>query len=73
MKTLVNEKSNYDFQKNGLHEVDHFGQVDSLQELSDYDALEINGGLHPAVIVGGIIVVGVCVGLGVAYLTREKK
>lgn len=71
METLESKKLNHDFQKIGFHEESRFWRINSLQELPEDDIIKIVGGLHPAVIVGGIILVGVW--LGAAYCTREKN
>lgn len=41
-----------------------------LEELSVSEAKDINGGVISYLIVGGVILVGVGIGLGIAYLTR---
>jgi lactobin A/cerein 7B family class IIb bacteriocin len=49
------------------------GVLSGFKELTDEENLEIQGGIHPLIIVGAIIVVGLCIGLGIAYLSREEK
>lgn len=43
----------------------------NLVELTNDELVEIDGGLFGCLIVGGVIIIGVAIGLGIAYLVNN--